>query len=223
RLIVEPFDVNINDIDMNIAGSQGLDKTMDYNVKMKIPRGRLGDQAEKQINSLISNAIGKDLDLSASSDINVTSNITGTYSDPKFKFLFGEGEETGSLKDQVKEKAREEIDRRKDEAEDKVREGASKKAAQIIREAEGRAEKIKAEARKAADKIREEADKKAEKIIKEAEGKNFLVKKAAEETAKKIRQEADKKANKLEEEAGKRADKIVEEAKQKAEKIEKEE
>ncbi|MFP4047229.1 MAG: AsmA-like C-terminal region-containing protein [Bacteroidales bacterium] len=223
RLIVEPFDVNINDIDMNIAGSQGLDKTMDYTVKMKIPRGRLGDQAEKQINSLISNAIGKDLDLSASSDINVTSNITGTYSDPKFKFLFGEGEEAGSLKDQVKEKAREELDRRKEEAEDKVRDEASKKAAQIIREAEGRAEKIKAEARKAADKIREEADKKAEKVIKEAEGKNFLLKKAAEETAKKIRQEADKKANKLEEEAERRADKIVEGAKQKANEIEKEE
>lgn len=223
RLIVEPFDVNVNDIDMNIAGSQGLDKTMDYIVGMQIPRGRLGDQAEEQINSLISNAIGKDLDLSASSNINVNANITGTYKNPKFKFLFGEGEEAGSLQDQVKEKARQEIDSRKEEAEDKIREEASKKADQIIREAEERAERIKAEARRAADKIREEADKRAEQVTKEAEDKNFLVKKAAEESAKKIRKEADKKANKLEDEAEERADKIVEKAKQKAKEIEKEE
>ncbi|MFO8235970.1 MAG: AsmA-like C-terminal region-containing protein [Bacteroidales bacterium] len=223
RLMVKPFDVEISNIDMNISGSQGLDKTMNYLVKMDIPRGRLGDAAEEQINSLISNAIGKDVDLSAGKTIKVNAKITGTYKDPQFNFLFGEGEKgQTSLKDQVKEEVEKEIDKKKDEAEDKVREEASERAEQIIQNAEERAEKINAEAKRAADRVREEAEKRAQQLLKEAEGKNFLVKKAAEESAKKIKEEADKKANQIETEAEKQADKIIEQARQKAKEIEKE-
>ncbi len=220
RVFVEPFDVTVSKIDMTISGSQGIDKTMDYIIDMKIPKGKLGQAADEAISSLLSSATGKDMSIETSKTINVKSNLTGTYDDPKVSLMFGEGEgEESTVKEQVKETVKEEIDKKKEEVKDKAREEASKRAEQIVEEAEKRARQIRAEARRTAKKIREEGDKKAEKVIEEAEGKNFLVKKAAEESAKKIRQEAEKRADQVVAEADKKADQIVEEAREKAEKI----
>jgi vacuolar-type H+-ATPase subunit H len=223
RVFVEPFDVTVSNIDMTISGSQGIDKTMDYIIDMKIPKGKLGQAADEAISSLLSSATGKDMNIETSNTINVKSNLTGTFDDPKVGLVFGEGEgEETTVKEQVKETVKEEIDRKKEEVKDKAREEAAKRADQIVEEAKQRAEQIRAEARRTAKKIREEADKKAEKVLEEAEGKNFLVKKAAEESAKKIRQEGDKRADQVVAEADRKADQIVEEAKEKAEKIKKE-
>jgi vacuolar-type H+-ATPase subunit H len=221
RVIFKPFDVTVNNIDMTISGSQGIDKTMDYIVSMKLPKGKLGQAADEALSSLLSQATGKELDIKTKKTLNVNAKVTGTYDDPRVGLAFkgGEGEEESSAKEVVKEKVKDEVDKQKEKAKEKAREEAAKRADEIVKEAEERAAQIRREARKKAEKIREEADKKAERIIKEAEGENFLARKAAKESAKKIREEADKRADQLVAEADKKADKIVAEAKEKAEKI----
>jgi len=224
ELIVKPFDVSIADIGMTISGSQRYDKTMDFDVAMKIPRSRFGGAANQVIDNLVAQAASKGLDINPGETVNVHANLTGTFDDPSVGLDFGKatGSAAGDVRTQVREQVEETIDQKKKEAEKKVREEASQKARQILAEAQERADRIKAEARKAADKVRQEADRRAKQIEQEAEDKNFLVRKAAEESAKKIRQEGDKRAGQLVEEAEQRADSIMEKARREAEKIERE-
>ena len=49
RLSVKPFDVKFGDYATNIAGSTGLDGSIDYTLKMDVPAGKLG----AQFNSLL--------------------------------------------------------------------------------------------------------------------------------------------------------------------------
>ena len=223
ELVVKPFDVSIANIGMTISGTQRYDKTMNYDVAMRIPRDKFGGAANQVIDNLVAQAASKGLDINPGETVNVQANVTGTFSDPQIGLDFGQttGSGTQDVKEQVKEQIEETIDQKKEEAEQKAREEASKKAGEIIEQAQERAERIKAEARNAAKKIRQEADKRAKQVEEEASGKNFLVRKAAEESAKKIRQEADKRASQLVEEAERRADSIIEQAKRKAAEIEK--
>ena len=38
KVLVKPFDVKVKDIDMHIAGTHGLDQSIDYIVEMKVPQ-----------------------------------------------------------------------------------------------------------------------------------------------------------------------------------------
>ena len=46
KVLVKPFTVKIKDIEMEISGFHGLDQSMDYAVKMKLPKGCDGKQKE---------------------------------------------------------------------------------------------------------------------------------------------------------------------------------
>lgn len=219
KLIVKPFGVSFAGMDMNISGSQSFDKTMDYMIDMKIPRSAFGGAANQAFDNLVSLAASKGLNIDPGNTVNVKANLKGEFSDPGVSLSFGEGSEGTSVKDQVKQTAKETIERKKEEAEEKVRKATGEKAEEIIAIAREKEEKIKAEARKSAERIRQEADKKAERIMEEAEGKNFLVRQVAEKSAGKIRKEADKRAQQLINEADNKAEMIIRQAKKEAEKI----
>jgi cell division septum initiation protein DivIVA len=220
KLIVKPFDVSLAGINMNISGSQSYDKTMDYNIDMKIPRSRFGAAANQLVQNLVDKAASQGVDIDPGENVNMKARVTGTFSEPRVALNMGESSESGGVREQVKEKVEQIVDEKKEQAEEKVRKEASAKAQQIIRDAENRADQIMAEARKAAEKLRQEADKRASQIEKEAEGKNVIVRKAAEKSAEKIRQEADKKAKQLIKEARSQADSVLQSAKEQARQIE---
>jgi len=219
KLIVKPFDVSLAGINMNISGSQSYDKSMDYNIDMKIPRAKFGSAANQLVQNLVDKAASKGVDIDPGQNVNMKAQVTGTFSEPKVALNMGKSEESGGIKQQVKEKVQDIVGEQKEKAEDKVREEASAKAQQIIQEAEERADRIMAEARKAAEKLRQEADRRASQVEQEAEGKNILVRKAAEKSAEKIRQQADKKANQLIKEARNQADSLLQKAEERAQQI----
>jgi len=80
RFYVEPFDVKIGKYQSNVSGSNGLDGSLDYIMKMDIPAGELG----QQVNQAISSVIGKS---NSSSTLKLTIGIQGTYEDPQPKLL----------------------------------------------------------------------------------------------------------------------------------------
>ncbi len=221
ELVIKPFDVQLAGMGMTVSGSQRYDRTMDYDIQMRIPRSKLGGAANQVINNLVDKAASRGLDISPGENIPVGVDLTGTFSEPKVGLSFGRGEgEAGKdVKQQVREKVEETVQQQKQQAEKKAREEASEKARQIIDQAQKKADRIIRQARQAAEKLREEADKRANQVEKEAEGKNLLVRKAAEESAKKIRQQADKKARQLIDEAESKADSLVAEARKEARKI----
>ena len=90
RLSVQPFDVKFGDYKTAISGSTGLDGSIDYALKMNVPAGKLGSQAQEFINKNTGSKNPTD-------EIPVTIALGNTYDDPKFSLVSAE------QKEQVKE------------------------------------------------------------------------------------------------------------------------
>ncbi len=95
NITVEPFDVNVFGKNLNISGSQGVDQTMDYNIKMPVTRSELSN---------VAGLLGSSLS-SSGEDLMVGIGISGTASDPKLKINLDDA------KDQVKEELKEEVEK----------------------------------------------------------------------------------------------------------------
>lgn len=100
KLSVKPFDVNFGSYKTTVSGSTHLDGTIDYNLKMDVPAGKLGTQ----FNALVSKYSGQKTD--PNSTIPVTIALGGSYNDPRPSLQMEE--QTAQAKEAVKEAAREE-------------------------------------------------------------------------------------------------------------------
>src|SRR3712207_748723 len=64
RLVLQPFDVRLGGLTMNVAGSNGIDQSMEYTLKLQVPKSLLGGGANQAIASLASRT-GVDLSSAA--------------------------------------------------------------------------------------------------------------------------------------------------------------
>ena len=223
RIIVEPFDANIDDIKMVVGGSHGIDQTLDYDLALTVPRKYIGSAANDVIDGLLSEAASKGLKINASENIKVKAKVVGTSTDPKITLNMKDGASDAkeSMKEELKKKAQEELDKQKKELEDKTRKELEEQAQKVIDDAEKESAKIKREAREAADKALTEGNKEADALVKKASKEGMLAKIAAEKTADELKKKSKKKADGLIKTADKKADGIVAAARVKADKIRK--
>jgi hypothetical protein len=212
RIFVKPFDTKIIGYKTNISGDQGIDQTMNYLMKMAIPRADFGSAANSALNSLTSAASAKGVAVKVGDMVNVGITVTGTVSDPKVGVKLGDPE-GGSVKEQAKEQVKQVVEEKKAE----VKEAVSKKADELLAKAQKEADAVKAAAKQAADAVRKESNANATKLVKEAS--NPLAKKAAEVTADKMRKEGEQKAKKIESEGNSKADAIMKKAQEEANKL----
>ena len=212
RVYVEPFDTKMGQSNLVIGGDQGIDQSMNYNFKVKMPRSVLGDGANEAINNLYAQASAKGLNVTPSENINLDVKVGGTFSDPKISLGAKEGakQSMSEIKEEIKEEVKEKV-------QEEVKKTVGDEAQKIMEQAEKEADIIRQQAREAAENVKKEANANADKLVKEA--KNPVAKKAAEVTAKKMREEGESKANKMVKEADEKANKVIEEAKLKADKL----
>ncbi len=208
RAFVNPFDIKLSGIPANIEGSTGFDQTIDYLVKMKVPKDKLGSKANDVMGSLLGNVKIAGKKLEVPNVIPVSFKIGGTVTSPK-------------VDADLKNKATSYVTDIKDKVVDTVKKTFNAQIDKIMNEATTRANQLRAEAKTQADKLRAEGKKatqtakdKADEIAKQAKEK-------ADEEAKKI---ANKGANpfekianqKLAESGKKRAYATIEKTKQEA-------
>jgi hypothetical protein len=93
RLSVKPFDVTFGSYKTTVAGSSGLDGSIDYTLKMNVPANKLSSQFTSLTNKYTS--AGAD----PNKPVPVTIGVGGTFTDPKSTLLMDE------QKEQVKEAA----------------------------------------------------------------------------------------------------------------------
>ena len=219
RIYVEPFKASLGSIDMVIGGDQGIDQTLNYLVKMSVPRASFGTGANQVIDDLAAKATAKGLKIDPGEKVNVDVKVTGTFTDPKIGLDMKSSSENAikAVKEKVKEKVREEVEKKKEEVKVKVKEKVNAEADRILAEAEKRAQQVKDAAADAAEALKGESELRAKQLEKEAAGKGMLAKVAAQKAAEKIRIEGDKKADKLVKEADNKAEKIMNEAREKVE------
>lgn len=221
KVIVDPFSLKLRSINMLLGGEHSLDQSMNYLLKMAIPRVEFGKAANEMINNLAATAAAKGLKIEPGDNVNVDVKIGGTLFSPKFSLDMGGSGKASveQLKEQVKTQIKAEVDSKIDEAETKVREGLNEKAQKLIQDAEKQAELIMKNAQEAAQAVRTEANLNAAKIEKEAEGKNPLAQRAAKAAADKLRKDAETNANKIVSEAQLKSNGLIEQAKKEAEKL----
>jgi uncharacterized protein involved in outer membrane biogenesis len=127
RVLVEPFTISLGGNQAVVAGSHGLDGSLDYRITLDIPPGLV-----QSASSLVSSAIGKDINVNAK-DLKLNLGIGGTYNDPNINIL---GAETGGTEEAAKEALRVVIDEEKEkltsEAEKKLDEETDKLLEQTI-------------------------------------------------------------------------------------------
>jgi hypothetical protein len=111
RLSVKPFDVQLGNYMANVSGSSGLDKSVDYTLKMNLPAGKLGSQFQSQINQIAGTS-------TSTSEIPVTISIGGNFMSPSFKLSMAE------QKQQVKEAATKLAEDKSKQALDQLNQGA---------------------------------------------------------------------------------------------------
>ena len=169
RVFVQPFDVNVGNFKTVVAGSNGIDGSLDYNLKMTVPAGSVGTA----VNSAIAKLTGDGG--TVSSDIVLNLGVGGTYDDPKVNLggaEAGQGAKEAvkvAVKDKVneqKEKLENEVDKKKEAVEAEARQKAQAAKEEAERKAREEADRLKKEAEQKADAAKEEVKEEAKKKLK---------------------------------------------------------
>ena len=220
RVYVDPFNLRMGNVRMNIGGDQGLDQTLNYLVKTEIPRSDLGNSVNALIDNLSAQAATFGIAFKPADLIKVNVRVGGTFMKPEVAPDFGGSSSSsgsGSLRETAKETVQQTIDNAVDKGKEKLREEAVIQGDKLIKEAGERGQQLREEAAKAAEKIKQEADIQAQNLIKAAEPKGAIAKAAAQRAATALKAEADKTAAQMILEADNQAKKLVEEAQAKKE------
>ncbi|MDH5476165.1 MAG: hypothetical protein OEX22_10775, partial [Cyclobacteriaceae bacterium] len=203
KLNVQPFDLGVGDYKANVSGTSTLAGDLDYRMKMEIPVGAVGTQANKLLSQY---GMGG----GNSSTISLPIKIGGTMDNPKYS-LGGDGASTPKVTDVAKTAITQttgvDIDAEKE-----------KQRQKILSDAKTQADKVKATAKTQADRAKKEGYAQADKLVTQA-GSNIIKKRIAQEAAKKLKLETDKQVNKILQEANQQADQIMKTAEEKAAKI----
>lgn len=221
-VFLNPTDLKFSKSILNVEGFTKLDETIQFVMKLKVPRSEFGGQANGVLNNLTSQASAKGINITPSETVDIDILATGTLTKPKFKI--GLKGAIGNLADDLKNQAQQAIQEKKEEVIQEAKETvnkaldeANKKAQQLLAAAEAQATQIRESAKKAGDKLIAEADAQGQKLISEA--KNPIAKAAAKETAKQLKSEAQKKANKLNAEAEQKANDVINKARAEGDKL----
>jgi hypothetical protein len=182
-LFLEPVTFSIEDINGTFSGTHKLDQQINYLADIKVPLKYLGNDANSIINDLNQKAQKQGLKLDIKDPMPLKVLIVGDINDPKITTDL-KNNSKNTMED-LKQKAKEELEKKKKELEDK----AKAEADRLKQEAEKKKKEMENKAKAAAEKKKKETEAKAkaaaEKKKKEAEAKA----KAAAEKAKKKAQE----------------------------------
>lgn len=152
KVNVEPFDVKMQDITMNIAGSNGFDQTIDYLVRLNVPSDKFGGAAGIANDFLAKQKIPL-LNLSVPQSLNFDLNVSGLMSNPVVKIVkVSANNSDASVKDQVQDAVKDQIDKAKEDLQNKAQQEADKAKQQAQEELD----KAKQKAQEEADKLKED-------------------------------------------------------------------
>jgi uncharacterized protein involved in outer membrane biogenesis len=223
RVHLNPFTVRVGQTALRVAGSHGIDQSLQYTLGLRVPRSELGTGANQVIAGLISRAGKTGIDLQAAEAVELEVRLGGSLTNPTVQTNLGDV--VASAGESVKEAAQQEITERVDSAKaraqaqadsavEEARRKAQAEAARLIAEAEERAAAIRAEAQKVAETVRREGNARADTLV--ARASNPIAKAAASAAADRLRKEANNRADQIVREADKRAADLVAEARRKA-------
>jgi hypothetical protein len=219
RVHLNPFTVRAGPLSMGVAGSHGIDQSMQYTLNLRVPRSELGADANRVVASLISRAGKTGLDLQAADTVALDVRLGGTVTNPTVQTNLADVVASAgrSVKAAAKQELAERVDSAKAKADSAAAEAKRKaqaEAERLIADAEQRAAAIRAEAQRLAETVRREGNERADTLV--ARAKNPLAQAAARAAADRLRKESSNRADQIIREADQKAADLVAEARRKA-------
>ncbi|MDR0714530.1 MAG: AsmA family protein [Bacteroidales bacterium] len=202
-VMTEPVLFSAHQAKVVMTGGQGLDMSLNYDVKVSVPSADVG--AADLLSSLPGGASIKELTL--------TGLIRGTVTKPEVKLSLGDmvSNITEVVKEQVKEVVTQKIE--------EIKEDVTAQIDKLLEDVGKQKEALLSAAGKLAETTRKEADAAANKLEQEAASKNAIQKAAAKVLAEKLRKEGETKAKQIEQEAEKKAEELMNTVNKKVEEL----
>lgn len=119
KVLVKPFNLKIDDIEMEIGGFHGFDQTIDYGIQMKLPRSVMGSKGNELVNTLTAKAISKGIPIKPSETVNLHVKVSGSLSNPSIGIDLKEM--AGDVIDDIKEQAKDFVQAKLDSAKQKAK------------------------------------------------------------------------------------------------------
>lgn len=119
KVLVKPFTVKVQDIEMQIGGMHGFDQSLDYVIQMKVPRKYLGSQANALVNNLATEATNKGIPVKLGDIVNLSVKMGGSLTNPSIKTDLKDV--AGNVTDQLKEQAADFVKAKVDSAKQKTK------------------------------------------------------------------------------------------------------
>ncbi|MDZ4793777.1 MAG: AsmA-like C-terminal region-containing protein [Bacteroidota bacterium] len=119
RVLVKPFNIKIDNIEMQIGGFHGFDQSIDYGIQMKLPRSVMGAKGNDLVNGLVTQANSKGIPLKLSETINLNIKMTGSINNPNIGINLKEV--AGDAIKQIEEQAKDFVQAKIDSAKQKVK------------------------------------------------------------------------------------------------------
>lgn len=119
KVLVKPFTIKVQDIEMQIGGMHGFDQSLDYIIQMKVPRKYLGNQANALINNLATQALSKGIPVNLGDIVNLSVKMGGSLTNPTIKTDLKEA--AGNVTEQLKEQAADFVKAKLDSAKQKTK------------------------------------------------------------------------------------------------------
>ena len=160
RVVIDPFDFKLGDVKGKIAGSNGFDQTINYVWDMQVPLAAAGSQANDVLNGLVSQANSKGAKVSLSDNINLQAIIEGTVTKPSVRLGFKDAGKNAM--DDLKAKAKDELDKQKKVLEDKAKAAVDSLKKEGENKAKAEADRVKKQLEDQAKKAADDAKKKLE-------------------------------------------------------------
>jgi hypothetical protein len=85
KVMVSPFFAQAGDIDMEITGGHGFDQSLDYNIKLKVPRNQLGSKGTVFVKNVVTQAADKGIPVQLRDAVNMNVKMGGTINNPDVK------------------------------------------------------------------------------------------------------------------------------------------
>lgn len=215
KIFHSPFNVAVNNINMEVGGWTGFDQQIDYNLGFDIPVELLGSDVSNVLNYYASEAGKLGFNLGDVQSIKPVIKVEGDAANPQIK-LISLGNITGTgVKDIVEDKIEEVIDDYMEEATkeaERIIAEAQREADSLIKVAQAQVDGLMQVANQSVTDIKSEAKKQSELLVKEAAKQGALAELVAKEAATELLKGADKEADNVLLKAQQESDKIVENA-----------
>jgi hypothetical protein len=136
RFYVSPFNFKIGNYTMTIAGSNGLDKSLSYNIGIDIPAGKL----KSEVNSAVSSLLKKDTKVMNSENVKINTAVGGTIDNPKLTFNGGStaSQVEKNFESQVKQEVNKKVEEQKQQLQKKVENKADTLENKLKKQAENK-------------------------------------------------------------------------------------